>query len=164
MRLTLAAALALLLGAQAPELTTLLGRPVFARADTDGAIARADTALAADPRSIELFLAAARARDVALQFHAAIEVYTRGLAIAPDDARLLRFRGHRYISTRRFDLAATDLRRAAALAPSSFDVLYHLGVWRTTWPGTSMRPRACIGPVSRRHRIRRRCHQAGAVV
>jgi tetratricopeptide (TPR) repeat protein len=117
-----------LCAAQAPELTTLLGRPVFARADTDGAIARADAALAADPRNIDLILAAARARDVALQFHAAIEVYTRGLAVAPDDVRLLRFRGHRYISTRRFDLAAADLRRAAALAPSSFDVLYHLGL------------------------------------
>ena len=128
MRLTFAAALTLLLGApalcvaQTPELTTLLGRPVFARADTDGAIAKADAALAAEPRNIDLFLAAARARDVALQFHAAIEVYTRGLAFAPEDVRLLRFRGHRYISTRRFDLAAADLRRAVALAPSSFDV------------------------------------------
>ena len=64
----------------------------------------------------------------ALQFHAAIEVYTRALAIAPEDVRLLRFRGHRYISTRRFDLAAADLRRAAGLVPSSFDVLYHLGL------------------------------------
>ena len=134
MRFSFAAVLTLLLGApglaaaQTPELTTLLGRPVFARADTDGAIAKADAALAAEPRNIDRFLAAARARDVALQFHAAIEVYTRGLALAPEDVRLLRFRGHRYISTRRFDLAAADLRRAAALAPSSFDVLYHLGL------------------------------------
>jgi tetratricopeptide (TPR) repeat protein len=111
-----------------PELTTLLGRPVFARADSDGAIAKADAALAADPRNVDLILAAARARDVALQFHAAIEVYSRGLAIAPNDVRLLRFRGHRYISTRQFDLAVTDLQRAVALAPSSFDAAYHLGL------------------------------------
>ena len=110
------------------ELTTLLGRPVFARPDSDGAIAKADAALAADPRSVDLILAAARARDVALQFHSAIEVYTRGLAIAPDDVRLLRFRGHRYISIRRFDLAAADLRHAVAIAPSSFDATYHLGL------------------------------------
>jgi tetratricopeptide (TPR) repeat protein len=101
---------------------------VFARADSDGAIAKADAALAADPRNVELILAAARARDVALQFHAAIDVYTRGLAIAPDDVRLLRFRGHRYISIRRFDLAVADLRKAVAIAPSSFDVTYHLGL------------------------------------
>lgn len=114
--------------AQAPELTTLLGRPVFARADTDSAIAKADAALAADPRNVDLILAAARARDVALQFNSAIETYTRGLAIAPDDVRLLRFRGHRYISTRRFEQAVADLARARTLAPSSFDVLYHLGL------------------------------------
>jgi tetratricopeptide (TPR) repeat protein len=111
-----------------PELTTLLGRAVFARPDTDGAIAKADAARAADPRNVDLILAAARARDAALQFHAAIEVYTKGLAIAPDDVRLLRFRGHRYISTRRFDLAVADLRKAVGLAPSSFDVTYHLGL------------------------------------
>jgi tetratricopeptide (TPR) repeat protein len=114
--------------AQTPELTTLLGRPVFARADTDGAIAKADAALAADPRNVDLILAAARARDAALQFHAAIETYTRGVALAPDDVRMLRFRGHRYISTRRFDLAVADLRKALVLAPSSFDVIYHLGL------------------------------------
>lgn len=112
----------------APELTTLLGRPVFARPDTDGAIAKADAALAAAPKNVDLVLAAARARDVALQFHAAIEVYTRGLAIAPGDVRLLRFRGHRYISIRRFDLAVADLQKAAGLAPTSFDVTYHLAL------------------------------------
>jgi tetratricopeptide (TPR) repeat protein len=111
-----------------PELTTLLGRPVFARPDADGAIAKADAALAADPGKVDLLLAAARARDVALQFHAAIEVYGRGLAIAPTDVRLLRFRGHRYISVRRFDQAVADLERAVALAPSSFDVAYHLAL------------------------------------
>lgn len=111
-----------------PELTTLLGRPVFARADTDGVIAKADAALAADPRNVDLLLAAARARDVALQFHAAIDVYTRALTVAPDDVRVLRFRGHRYISVRDFDRAAADLQRAADLAPSSFDATYHLGL------------------------------------
>jgi tetratricopeptide (TPR) repeat protein len=92
-----------------PELTTPLGRQVFARADTDGAIAKADAALARDPGNVDLLLAAARARDAALQFHSAIELYTRALAIAPDDVRLLRFRGHRYISIRRFDAAVADL-------------------------------------------------------
>jgi tetratricopeptide (TPR) repeat protein len=115
-------------GDRRPELTTLLGREVSARPDSDGAIAKADAALAADPRNVDLILAAARARDVALQFHAAIDVYTRGLAIAPSDVRLLRFRGHRYISVRQFDRAVADLQRAVALAPSSFDVTYHLAL------------------------------------
>jgi tetratricopeptide (TPR) repeat protein len=114
--------------APAPELTTRLGKAVFARADTDGAIAKADAALAADPKNVDLLLAAARARDAALQFHAAIEVYSRALAIAPADVRVLRFRGHRYISIRDFDRAVADLQRAVELAPSSFDVVYHLAL------------------------------------
>lgn len=125
---TLSAALAAQPSSRKPELTTLLGKDVFAKGDTDGAIAKADAALAADPHNIDLILAAARARDVAWQFHDAIDVYTRGLAIAPADVRLLRFRGHRYISTRRFDLAVADLQKAATIAPSSFDVMYHLGL------------------------------------
>ena len=41
----------------------------------------------------------------------------------------MRFRGHRYISIRRFDLRAVgDLRQAVGIAPSSFDVTYHLGL------------------------------------
>ena len=66
-----------------PQITTLLGKPVFAKSDTDGAIAKADAALAGDPRNVTLILAAARARDVAWQFTQAIDVYTKGLAIAP---------------------------------------------------------------------------------
>jgi tetratricopeptide (TPR) repeat protein len=131
----------------APELTTLLGRPVFARADADGAIAKADAALAAEPASVDRILAAARARDAALQFTAAIALYTRGLAEAPADVRLLRFRGHRYISVRRFDLAVADLERASSLAPSSFDVAYHLGLaryLRGDFSGAAQAYQACL--------------------
>lgn len=111
-----------------PELTTLLGRPVFAKDDVDGAIAKADAALSAEPKNVERLLAAARARDVAWQFHAAIDVYTRAIEVAPADVRPWRFRGHRYISIRQFDKAVSDLEQAVALAPSSFDATYHLGL------------------------------------
>jgi len=110
------------------QFTTPLGRAVYARTDAGGTVAKADAALAADPRNVELLLAAGRARDAVWRYNEAVDLYTRALAIAPDDVRLLRFRGHRYISTRRFDAAVADLERAASLAPSSFDVLYHLGL------------------------------------
>jgi tetratricopeptide (TPR) repeat protein len=110
------------------QFTTPLGRQAYARSDSDGAVARADAALAADPRNVDLLLAAGRARDAAWRYTEAVDLYTRALAIAPDDVRLLRFRGHRYVSTRRFDAAVADLERAASLAPSSFDVQYHLGL------------------------------------
>ncbi|HEX9729376.1 MAG TPA: tetratricopeptide repeat protein [Gemmatimonadales bacterium] len=49
------------------------------------------------------------------RYQDAIDIYTRGLARHPDDPRLLRHRGHRYISVRRFDDAIADLTRAAKL-------------------------------------------------
>jgi tetratricopeptide (TPR) repeat protein len=115
-------------GAGSLQFTTPLGHPAYARSDTDGAVARADAALAPDPRNVDLLLAAGRARDAVWRYTEAVDLYTRALAIAPDDVRVLRFRGHRYISTRRFDAAVADLERAASLAPSSFDVQYHLGL------------------------------------
>jgi hypothetical protein len=113
---------------QKPQVVTSRGKQYFARADTDGAIAKAGAALAADPGNLDLLIAAARAHDVALQFDASIALYTKAINMAPNDVRAYRFRGHRYVSTRRFDLAIKDLERAFALAPSSFDVVYHLGL------------------------------------
>ena len=113
---------------QDPQVVSPLGSTFRSRPDTDGAIAKADAALAADPGNLDLLVAAARARDVALQFSGSIPLYTKAIAAAPGDVRAYRFRGHRYISTRRFDLALVDLRKAASLAPSSFDVFYHLGL------------------------------------
>jgi tetratricopeptide (TPR) repeat protein len=48
-------------------------------------------------------------------FNEAIEAYTRGLEKHPDDARLWRHRGHRYVNVRRFDEARADLERAVEL-------------------------------------------------
>ena len=113
---------------QKPQVVTALGRQYFARGDADGAIAKADAALAADPNNLDLIIAAARAHDAALQFDASIAMYTKAIGMASDDVRAFRFRGHRFISTRKFDLAIKDLERALSLAPASFDVVYHLGL------------------------------------
>lgn len=45
----------------------------------------------------------------------AIEVYSKGIALHPRDARMVRHRGHRYISIREFDLAIADFESAAGL-------------------------------------------------
>jgi tetratricopeptide (TPR) repeat protein len=76
-----------------------------------------------------------------------VDVFTRALARFPDDPRLLRHRGHRYITLRQFDLAVADLEKAAKLATGRTDetepeetpsrapqdtlrssICYHLGV------------------------------------
>ncbi len=45
----------------------------------------------------------------------ALDVFAIGVARFPSDARMLRHRGHRYISVREFELARADLERAAQL-------------------------------------------------
>ena len=49
------------------------------------------------------------------RYRDAIQIYTEGLKRYPDDPRLLRHRGHRYITVRQMDLAIADLERAASL-------------------------------------------------
>ena len=49
------------------------------------------------------------------RYREAIRIYTEGLQRFPDEPRLLRHRGHRYITVREFDRAIADLERAAVL-------------------------------------------------
>jgi tetratricopeptide (TPR) repeat protein len=55
------------------------------------------------------------------RYNDAIATYTRGIALHPDDARLYRHRGHRYITVRRFDEAIADLSRAAEIVRGTPD-------------------------------------------
>lgn len=95
-----------------------------------GTIARAEQALAADPKNVDLIIALGVAQSGARQFQEAIATFTRGLAIAPGNALLLRWRGHRYLSVRQFDKAEADLEAGAKLDPSIYGIWYHLGVLR----------------------------------
>ena len=98
-------------------------------ADT-GAVARAQSALSADPRNVEKIIALGVAQSGVRQFREAIETFTRGLAIAPDNAMLYRWRGHRYLSVREFDKAMQDLTRGFTLDSLNYGILYHLGIVR----------------------------------
>jgi len=83
------------------------------------------------------------------RFDSAILLYTRSIARFPESYKLLRHRGHRYISTRQFDLAIQDFEAAVRLmedqpietepdglpnkintplSSGHFNVWYHLGL------------------------------------
>ena len=49
------------------------------------------------------------------EYREAVEIFTEGIQKDPDDPRLYRHRGHRYITLRRFDLAMLDFEKAAEL-------------------------------------------------
>lgn len=104
------------------EATSLLGKPLHAPMLDSATSAR----LTAD---LHRALAAARERpddpDALIwvgrrygylgQYRKAIEVFTDGVERFPSDPRMLRHRGHRYITVRALDSAITDLTRAGNL-------------------------------------------------
>src|SRR2546422_5505381 len=90
-------------GGQSVQYRSAAGVEYRAQRDT-GPIARAETALAVDPRSVERIIQLGVAQSGARQFREAIQTFTRGLTIAPTDATLYRWRGHRYLSVREFEI------------------------------------------------------------
>jgi tetratricopeptide (TPR) repeat protein len=98
-----------------------------AQRDT-GAIARAESALAADPRNVDRIIALGVAQSGVRHYREAIRTFTRGIAIAPNNALLYRWRGHRYLSVRELDRALNDLNRGAQLDSAIYGIWYHLGI------------------------------------
>lgn len=83
------------------------------------------------------------------RYEEAIEVFSKGLEIHPESFKLYRHRGHRYISTRQFDKAIDDLKKAVwfmagkdlmiepdgapnklniPLSTTQFNIYYHLAL------------------------------------
>jgi Flp pilus assembly protein TadD len=114
---------------QSVQYRSAAGVEYRAQADT-GPIARAEAALAVDPKNVERFIQLGVAQSGARQFREAIQTFTRGLAVAPNDPMLYRWRGHRYLSVRELDRAMADLTRGFQLDSTNYGVLYHLGIVR----------------------------------
>jgi tetratricopeptide (TPR) repeat protein len=95
-----------------------------------GPIARAEQALAAEPRNVQRFIQLGVAQAGARQMREAVRTFTRALEVAPDDPVLYRWRGHRNLSVRDFDGAMADLTRGYGLDSTNYGILYHLGVLR----------------------------------
>jgi tetratricopeptide (TPR) repeat protein len=110
------------------EALSLLGRPLFppplapeSRTRLERDLARARTAYERNPRDADAVIWLGRRHAYLGQYRAAIEVFTEGIAKHPDDARMYRHRGHRFITTRQFNRAIADLERAAALVSGQPD-------------------------------------------
>ena len=116
-------------GAQSVQYRSPAGVDYKSQPDT-GAIARAERALAAEPRNVERIIQLGVAQSGVRQFREAIQTFTRGIAIAPNDPMLYRWRGHRYLSVRDFDHAMADLTHGFRLDSTNYGVLYHLGIVR----------------------------------
>ncbi|HEV8347219.1 MAG TPA: tetratricopeptide repeat protein [Vicinamibacterales bacterium] len=105
-----------------PEATSLFGKPLISASPTGEAKTRLDADLAnaqaeydRDPSNAEATIWLGRRLAYLGRFRDAIDVYSRGIQRHPNEPRLYRHRGHRYITSRKFDLAIADLRKASQL-------------------------------------------------
>ncbi|HEY7285325.1 MAG TPA: tetratricopeptide repeat protein [Vicinamibacterales bacterium] len=126
--LCLFAASAVLLRAQTPEGTSLLGKPLVSVPPTGEAKTRLEADLAKaqadydrDKNSAEAAIWLGRRLAYLGRFRDAIDTFTAGIARHPDEPRLYRHRGHRYITVRKLDLAVADLTRASQLVAGKTD-------------------------------------------
>jgi tetratricopeptide (TPR) repeat protein len=128
--LLLAFGLPLLLAqdARTPEATSLLGKPLYApqrsaeaQAALDKDLADARARLEKDPGNADAAIWVGRRLGYLGRYRDTIAAFTTAIAAHPNDPRMYRHRGHRYISVREFDKAAADLAKAAALVASRED-------------------------------------------
>jgi len=99
------------------EAISLLGDTLYASTPSDAVLAQLEEKKAAyknDP-NVENLIWYGRYIAYSGAYQEAIDFYTMGIEEFPEDARLYRHRGHRYISTRQFDKAIADFEKAAQL-------------------------------------------------
>ncbi len=134
-----------------PQTHSLFGEPLFpieqdstARARLDSNLAVAQANFDHDPDSEENLIWLGRRTAYLWQYKKAAEIYSDGLEKHPDSYKLLRHRGHRYISLRQFDKAVADYKRASELiagvedevepdgAPNKYNIptgTSHFNIW-----------------------------------
>jgi tetratricopeptide (TPR) repeat protein len=98
-----------------PAQPPLPALPPDVRADREAQLAEARAALKTNPDDIDALIWVGRRTAYLGRYYEAIEIFSRGMAKAPEDPRLFRHRGHRFLTLREFPLAEIDLAEAAEL-------------------------------------------------
>jgi tetratricopeptide (TPR) repeat protein len=104
--------------------TTPLGKVFEIPAPSETALANytaAKQAFETNPQDTEALIWYGRRTAYLGQYQEAIAIYTEGITNFPQDARLYRHRGHRYISIREYDKAIADFEKAATLIQGTAD-------------------------------------------
>ena len=111
---------------QKPEATSLAGKPLVRIALPDqqkleANLVEAEKELAAKPTDADAIIWVGRRLGYLWRYQDAIAMFSKGVALHPENPRLYRHRGHRYITVRDFDRAVADLSKAAALIKGTRD-------------------------------------------
>ncbi len=97
--------------------------PAATKAPLEANLAAAVAVARANPDSVLAQIWVGRRLGYLGRFQEAIATFSEALEKFPDEPRLLRFRGHRYISVRNFDGAVKDLERARSLVRGQLDAV-----------------------------------------
>lgn len=110
------------------EALSLLGRPLFApeppaaaREQMERELGAARAAYERDPLDADAIIWLGRRLAYLGRFRDAIDVFSEGIAKHPDDPRMYRHRGHRFITTRQLGRAISDLETAVRLVHGRSD-------------------------------------------
>ena len=106
------------------DFTTPLGKVYTLSTPSEKAMQQYEDAKAAyenEPENADLLIWYGRRTAYLGQFEDAIAIYSKGIERFPEDARMYRHRGHRYISIREFDKAIADLEKAAEIIRGTDD-------------------------------------------
>lgn len=104
-----------------PEATSLAGKPLMVPATIpnqqklDADLAQAEKALAANPRDAEAIIWVGRRLGYLWRYNDAIAMFSKGIELHPNNPKMYRHRGHRYITVRQFAKAQADFEKAAQL-------------------------------------------------
>jgi tetratricopeptide (TPR) repeat protein len=111
-----------------PEATSLLGKPLYAPPPSESArpqleanLAEAKAAYDKAPNDADALIWLGRRTAYLGRYRETIDIFTKGIQQHPDDARMYRHRGHRFITVREFDRAIADFEQAAALVDGKPD-------------------------------------------
>jgi tetratricopeptide (TPR) repeat protein len=105
-----------------PEAVSLLGAPLYAverplerRQQLEADLATAYTAYERNPDDADAIIWVGRRVAYLGRYRDAIGIFSEGIRKHPNDPRMYRHRGHRWITVREFDRAVQDLQQAAHL-------------------------------------------------
>ena len=80
------------------------------------------------PHSVEKYIALGKALSRQLRYREAIDAYTEGLKLEPQNLPLFRLRAGRYLTTLECDLAIADFEICLSLGAERLDCLYRIGL------------------------------------
>jgi tetratricopeptide (TPR) repeat protein len=127
-----------------PEATSLSGKPLFRIALPDqqkleANLAQAEKELAAKPNDPDAIIWVGRRLGYLWRYQDAIAMFSKGVALHPNNPKMYRHRGHRYITVRDFDRAVADFDKAAVLIKGSPDEIEPDGA-----PNPTGKPRSTL--------------------